>query len=868
MRQIRDDLDGRWLPAHLLAACLCLFLASMAGAQPDNETCRMCHEDTDLQAEDGRNVGVSFSRFSRSVHADLDCVDCHSQSGDYDDVPHYERYQRVNCADCHDDAVASARENFHYQARHGGNQHAPDCLGCHATAGDPHFLHGLDKTVAEESCRSCHETETNLYDQGVHAARVGASTDRPGCITCHQSHGPGLPPSAGAVNRLCESCHGGTMADVQRGGHVNLGGQGAGSLNCASCHDVHDTHKPHMSDRVAQTCTTCHEAEHAQFAGSVHEDLLADGDMTCLSCHSTHKDEEAVGRFDGGCGSCHEDVEETYRSSVHRFGRLHGNEGAATCADCHRGHQVLAVDDPNSPINPVHIPETCGRCHGRETVVAGNFVRLPITLPRYEESVHGQADKTQIHAATCTDCHGVHDLQHAQDPESSINHFNLSQTCGQCHQEIAAEYQDSIHGQALALGIADAPTCNNCHDEHLILETHDPQAATEPSHVARQLCGNCHTDQEMAAKYGITAGVVESYLDSYHGWAVGRGGGLVATCIDCHTTHNIRSPLDPSSSIHVDNVTATCGQCHERSNETFARSYTHASALAATGPHEYAKYIYIGLIAFVLGGMALHNFIVARYELKKHREHRRGEDYVVRWTRVERVQHLFLLTSFFGLAITGFALRAPDAWWVNLIGLGNEFLRANLHRTLAVILTVASFYHLIWIMVSRRGRMNIGAIVPKGSDFVEFFQNMAFHLGMRKTRPDFHRFDYTQKAEYWAVIWGTIVMALTGMILWFPDIVTGWAPAWVVRVAEVVHYYEAILAVSAIIIWHLFYVVFMPSEYPMSTIWLDGRMPAHEWKTLHPAEYAAEGEASIQRPNGSGEEEKSKPADDIEVSVR
>ena len=267
------------------------------------------------------------------------------------------------------------------------------------------------------------------------------------------------------------------MADVQRGGHVNLGDQGEGALNCASCHDVHDTHKPHMSDRVAQACNSCHEAEQAQFAGSVHEDLLAGGDMTCLSCHSTHKDEEAVGRFDGGCGSCHEDVEETYRSSVHRFGRLHGNEGAATCADCHRGHRVLAVDDPDSPINPVHIPETCGQCHGKETVVAGNYVRLPITLPRYEGSVHGKADKTAVHAATCTDCHGVHDLQHAQHPESTINHFNLSQTCGQCHEAIAAEYQDSIHGQALALGIADAPTCNNCHDEHLILETHDPKAA-------------------------------------------------------------------------------------------------------------------------------------------------------------------------------------------------------------------------------------------------------------------------------------------------------------------------------------------------------------------------------------------------------
>ena len=478
--------------------------------------------------------------------------------------------------------------------------------------------------------------------------------------------------------------------------------------------------------------------------------------------------------------------------------------------------------------------------------MADNYVRLPITLPRYEQSVHGKANKDEIHAATCTDCHGVHDLQHAQNTESTINHFQLSQTCGQCHEEIAAEYQSSIHGQALALGIADAPTCNDCHDEHLIRSPHDPQAATEPRHIARQLCGNCHTDPEMAAKYGITAGVVESYLDSYHGWAIEHGGTLVATCIDCHTTHNIRSPLDPISAIYPDNVAATCGQCHKRSNETFARSYTHASALAARSPHDWAKIIYIGLIAFVLGGMAIHNLIVARYELRKHREHRRGEDYVIRWLKVERMQHLALLSTFIGLSITGFALRMPEVWWVKLIGLGgHEFVRATLHRSLAVILTVASFYHMFWIVLTRRGRMNLLTIVPKGSDFVEFVQNMGFHLGLRKERPNFHRFDYTQKAEYWAVIWGTVVMAITGVLLWFPDVITTWLPAWTVRVAGVVHYYEAILAVSAIVIWHFFYVIFMPSDYPMSTIWLDGRLPAHEWKTMHPAERSAVGDGEI-----------------------
>ncbi|MEZ4386734.1 MAG: cytochrome c3 family protein [Candidatus Krumholzibacteriia bacterium] len=733
-----------FLPRHGLLVLLCSAVLA-AAALAANDECLSCHEDPGLKAEDGRSVGV-HPRFAESVHAGLECRDCHSQAGDYEDIPHFARYQPVDCAACHEDAVASHRENFHFKARQDGNTKAPDCIACHATGRDPHRLHALGNAVVEESCRQCHKTETAAYDSGVHAARPGARSDRPGCVTCHQSHGPGLPPSAGAVNGLCESCHKGAMADVQRGGHVNLGQQGNGALNCASCHDVHGTHKPRMSDRVVEACTSCHAAEKAAFTGSVHADLLDGGGMNCLSCHSTHKDEEAVGRFDGGCGSCHSDVEETYRSSVHRFGRLHGNEGAATCADCHGGHHVLAANDPAAPINPVNIPQMCGHCHGGESVITNNFVRLPITLSQYEQSVHGKADKTKIHAATCTDCHGVHDLKHAQDPESSINHFNLVDTCGKCHEGEAGEYRDSIHGHAVAIGLNDAPTCNTCHDEHLIRSPLDPEATTSPQHVARELCGDCHTDPEMNAKYGLTAGVVESFLDSYHGWAIDHGGTLVATCIDCHTTHSIRSPLDPASSISPANVVNTCRQCHARSNEAFALSYTHASALAARAPHDWAKLIYVGLITFVLGGMVLHNLIVARYEIIRHRQHRKGEDYVIRWNRVERVQHLVLMLSFIGLAITGFALRAPDSWWVQLIGLGGrEAVRAYVHRGLAIILTVASFYHIAWLAATRRGRTSLAAIVPKLRDLREFPQNMAFHLGMRAERPRHHRYDYTRR---------------------------------------------------------------------------------------------------------------------------
>jgi len=155
---------------------------------------------------------------------------------------------------------------------------------------------------------------------------------------------------------------------------------------------------------------------------------------------------------------------------------------------------------------------------------------------------------------------------------------------------------------------------------------------------------------------------------------------------------------------------------------------------------------------------------------------------------------------------------------------------------MAVILVAASVYHVVYLVGSRRGRLQLRLLLPKIIDFSVAVKNVAFHLSMRKKEPVYGRFDYTQKAEYWALIWGTVLMTITGFVLWFPTIATSWLPAWVVRVCEVIHFYEAILAVSAIIIWHFFFVIFHPREYPMSWIWVNGRMPLEDWEHHHARE--------------------------------
>jgi cytochrome b subunit of formate dehydrogenase len=112
-----------------------------------------------------------------------------------------------------------------------------------------------------------------------------------------------------------------------------------------------------------------------------------------------------------------------------------------------------------------------------------------------------------------------------------------------------------------------------------------------------------------------------------------------------------------------------------------------------------------------------------------------------------------------------------------------------------------------------------------------------YYLRLSKKHPTFHKYDYTEKAEYWALIWGTIVMGVTGFILWFPTMVGDWAPVWLIKVSEIIHFYEAILATLAIIVWHWFFVIFRPSEYPMSFAWISGGVTLAKYKEHHKVHY-------------------------------
>lgn len=800
-----------------------------------NEDCLTCHSDPSLTNSQGMPVWVDERGFKGSIHRDLNCTDCHTQPADYNEIPHFSRYREVNCANCHEEAFRSYEGSYHGQAFTAGKPRAPRCVICHSPDGNPHRLESLNLRTAEAACRNCHIRETRDYDRSLHSLAAEKGKPSPGCVGCHPTHSPALPPSVGAINLLCQNCHPGAMASLREGPHRLTDEKMGGTISCASCHSVHLTHKPHIDRTVIQACHTCHPGLRDQFVGSVHQELLEREEMNCLSCHKTHQVQDGL-REDFGCGACHTKIEAEYRTSAHRLARLHGNRAAATCADCHDSHHILPPSHPQSLVFRENIPQTCARCHSDRPVVTQDYVRLPISLPSYLSSVHGKTDSKGRHPAVCTECHGVHSLLSASQPASTINRVHLVTTCGKCHPRVSEEYANSIHGKAVALGIKHSPSCIDCHEEHLILPVHDPTSPLIPSQLALRTCGKCHEDPAMAARYGLSPEAVRSYQDSYHSWAIRRGAKDVATCIDCHNVHEIRSRLDPLSSIHPDNVVNTCSRCHPGANVRFALSYTHILARERMMVHDWVRLIYIWIIVLVIGGMLIHNAIVFSYELRRHYHHHLTSPGVVRMRRAEVFQHLLLFITFTGLALTGFALRYPDAWWVKILtSLAlTEETRRILHRVLAIGLVTASIWHLVYLALTPRGKLLFRAILPRPHDLRHAYENILFHLRLRAHPPRFGAFDYTQKAEYWALIWGTGIMTITGFILWFPTLATSWLPAWTVRVCEVIHFYEAILAVSAIVVWHLFYTVFHPREYPMSWTWLTGRMPKDQWDHHHP----------------------------------
>jgi cytochrome b subunit of formate dehydrogenase len=225
----------------------------------------------------------------------------------------------------------------------------------------------------------------------------------------------------------------------------------------------------------------------------------------------------------------------------------------------------------------------------------------------------------------------------------------------------------------------------------------------------------------------------------------------------------------------------------------------------------------------------LHNLLIWR---KKTLAKRRAEQRtVVRMTLQQRIQHWCLLSSFITLVITGFALAYPDSWLGMVFG---ENIRRWGHRVAAIVLLGVGLYHAYYVIALREGRRALKDMLPVLKDGFDIRDNLAYYLGLSPKRPGFARFNYAEKAEYWALVWGYIIMGATGLMAWFKVGVGWFLPRWSVDVALAVHFYEAVLATLAIVVWHFYQVMFDPDVYPLNWAFWDGKMSEELYHEEHP----------------------------------
>jgi predicted CXXCH cytochrome family protein len=600
-------------------------------AQSQDE-CFACHEDKDLSMDKGGkkvSLFVDPKSYKNSVHSIAECVDCHEKYKP-DDVPHTKTKQSVNCLGCHKEA-APVETSIH------GSVKCYECHSKHEVMPAKELAKNPDKT-----CLSCHKTKNvQQYTESIHGKK------NIGCKGCHDTGHKVKKISKKDVADVCGKCHGGHEKDFQNSIHTTVMNKGnKNAPTCTDCHGSHIITRNKMSVE-SQACLRCHLDETkfpgdkqgsarfvAHYKTSIHAAIEKEGKTEaagCIDCHGDHMIQNSTNpqsstmqaRQMETCGKCHKDVLEHFKKSKHGQELVNKNVNAPVCSDCHGEHDIQAVlsSDQFSKLN---LTDKCLTCHKDSKIPHKNYKGEEELIRDYKESQHYQAlQKGNQNAPTCYDCHGAHEMEKADQPDSKINRKNIAKTCGrsECHSGQLKEYTGSIHEKAISeKGSEDSPTCNNCHGNHVISTKKRDVKLTQAKEVI-QLCSNCHGSVEMVRRNDLPTKVTQTYNESFHGLATRGGSSEVANCESCHGNHNIRPSNDPLSTINKNNLPVTCGKCHPGATEALFTTKIHLNDPEKDSPWVYwISKFYVSFIVGLIGFMIIHNSLDVFRKLKRRKK--------------------------------------------------------------------------------------------------------------------------------------------------------------------------------------------------------------------------------------------------------
>jgi cytochrome b subunit of formate dehydrogenase len=584
------------------------------------------------------------------------------------------------------------------------------------------------------------------------------------------------------------------------------------------------------------------------FAKSVHSQL------DCVDCHEGIKELVHASQLPPpNCTGCHEKEGKEYATSIHGLSHALGASGAAQCWDCHGSHDIVPVKHGESPVFKLNLPQTCAKCHSNTKLSAEYEMKNPEAAAQYMESIHGRAllKMGLIVAPSCNDCHGVHDIKRTVDRDSPINHANIAATCGKCHVGIEDIYNKSVHGQLLAKGDQRAPVCTDCHTAH---EVETPKNGHFKM-ISDQRCGRCHEDR------------LEHYRDTYHGKAMALGkpnvASDVAACYDCHGHHDVLPPSNPESHLSKANILGTCQKCHPSATMGFTEYKPHANPLDKKN-YPLLHAVFLGMTGLLIGVFTffgLHTIIwliragyLYLHDSKKFREAKNGtqtgDEWFTRFVPFERFLHFLMVSSFLLLTITGMPLKFYYTRWAKAIFsiFGGAETARTLHRFGAIItflyfgLHVCSLVGKAWkgrktlrdpssgkLKPSRLWHTLFGpdSMMPTFKDWKDFVAHNKWFFG-KADKPQFDRWTYWEKFDYFAVFWGVLIIGSSGLFMWFPEFFTRFLPGWLINIALVIHSDEALLAAGFIFSIHFFNTHFRIEKFPMDTVIFSGRVSKAE----------------------------------------
>ena len=614
---------------------------------------------------------------------------------------------------------------------------------------------------------------------------------------------------------------------------------------CLECHSDKTLSKTNAAGKEVSLFV-----DEAKLKGTIHKT------NACMDCHvditSKHPDDNVPAQ-PPSCTKCHDKESKDYATSIHGLSHMMGASGAASCWDCHGSHNILPAKQADSPVFKLNLPGTCAKCHSNPGLTKEYQMKYPEAASQYLDSIHGRAllKMGLIVAPSCNDCHGVHDIKRAVDRESPINHINVAKTCGKCHVGIEETYDKSIHGQLLAKGDKRGPVCTDCHTSH---EVETPKNGHFKM-ASDQRCGKCHQDR------------LTHYRDTYHGKAMALGkpnvASDVAACYDCHGHHDVLPPANPASRLSRTNILTTCQQCHPKAKIGFTEYKPHANPL--DGEHYPLLHaVFLGMTGLLIGVFTffgLHTvvwlvraFYLYLHDSKKFREAKvktqTDDEWFTRFLPFERFLHFLVVTSFLLLVITGMPLKFYYTDWAKVLFqvIGGADTARALHRLGAIVTFLYFGLHLASLAGrSWRGRKNIrdlqtgklslkrlmrvlfgaDSMIPTWQDWRDFVAHNKWFFG-KGPKPQFDRWTYWEKFDYFSVFWGVAIIGASGLLMWFPTFFTRFLPGWVINIALIIHSDEALLAAGFIFSIHFFNTHFRIEKFPMDTVIFSGRVSKNE----------------------------------------